>query len=161
MNTILILVIAGVAVIAGVLVYLFKTRRERNRDIPEEKLTTEIETTETAVFPPPAIKNEKKIIGEIDVFVRDSKISTVEISDPEVRIGRDPTRCVIVIPEPIVSKFHCSLVTRDNRVFLSDNDSTNGTYIDNEKIRERELKTTDTITLGKKGAIKLIFRKRD
>lgn len=161
MNPVLIVVIAGVVIIAGVLVYMLKFRNQKKGDVFEEDLTTEIETTDIYPGPPPAAKETKKGIGELDVFVRDKKISTTQITDPEMRIGRDPTRCAIVISEPIVSKRHCSIITRKDRVFIVDNDSTNGTYINNEKISEKELKTFDTILLGKKGNIKLVFRRKD
>ena len=161
MNPILIIIIAGVVIIAGVLAFLLQFKRQKKQDLSGEDLTTEIESSEIPVGPTPIIRKEKPKIGEIDIFVRDKKISSREITDPEIRIGRDPTKCTVIISEPIVSKLHCSIITRDNRVFIIDNDSTNGTYIGSDKVSEKELGDYETIFLGKKGTIKMVFRKRD
>lgn len=159
MNFISIVIV--VVITAAILVYLWNQSKKKSQDVSREDLTTEIETTEVPEVPPPTVKKEKRIIGEIDIWVRDQKISSSRITDPETRIGRDPTRCAIVISEPIVSKLHCSIMVRGNRVFIIDNNSTNGTYIDNEKISEKELQSDQTVFLGKKGNIKLVFRRED
>ncbi|MCK4835837.1 MAG: FHA domain-containing protein [Candidatus Aminicenantes bacterium] len=160
MNLKIIIIIVGIFIFAGILVFILKWRNQKKQDFSEEDLSTEIEDTDVSLSPPPVIKKEKQSIGEIDIFVKDKKISTTDIMDQEIRIGRDPTKSTIIISEPIISKLHCSLITENNRVFIKDNHSTNGTYINNEKISEQELETNDIIFLGKKGTIKIIFRKK-
>jgi len=98
-------------------------------------------------------------IAEIDVFVNDEKINIHSLA-PATKIGRDPAQADIIIPELIVSKLHCTIYSRDDRFYIKDEESTNGVYIDNEKIEEQELNNGDTVLLGKKGSVKLVFHIR-
>lgn len=98
-------------------------------------------------------------IAEIDVFVNDEKINIHTLA-PATKIGRDPAQADIIIPELIVSKLHCTIYSRDDRFYIKDEESTNGVYIDNEKIEEQELNNGDTVLLGKKGSVKLVFHIR-
>ncbi len=52
------------------------------------------------------------------------------------------------IAEPSVSSHHCEVLLRDNNVVIKDLDSTNGTYINNQKIAESVLKPGQTLRLG-------------
>src|SRR5208282_4574355 len=52
------------------------------------------------------------------------------------------------IAEPSVSSHHCEVLLRDNNVVIKDLDSTNGTYINNQKIGESVLKPGQTLRLG-------------
>ena len=98
-------------------------------------------------------------VGEIDVYVNDDKINIHTLA-PVTRIGRDPGQADIIISELIVSKLHCTIFSRGERFFVKDNDSTNGLYVNHEKVVEQELKNGDTILLGKKGTVRLIFHLR-
>ena len=107
----------------------------------------------------PTIVEAPGPIAEIDVFVNDEKINIHTLA-PSTKIGRDPAQADIIIPELIVSKFHCTIYSRDDRFYIKDEASTNGVYIDNERIEEQELNNGDTILLGKKGSVKLVFHIR-
>jgi len=98
-------------------------------------------------------------VGEIDLYVNDEKINIHTLA-PITRIGRDPAQSDIIITELIVSKLHCTIYSQDDRFFIKDNDSTNGIYVNHEKVAEQELKNGDTILLGKKGTVKLLFHLR-
>ncbi len=102
---------------------------------------------------------EPGAIGEIDLYVNDDKIN-IHTLTPVTKIGRDPAQADIVISELIVSKLHCIIFSRGERFFIKDNDSTNGIYVNHEKVIEQELKNGDTILLGKKGTVKLVFHLR-
>ena len=102
---------------------------------------------------------ESGAVGEIDLYVNDDKIN-IHTLTPVTKIGRDPAQADIVISELIVSKLHCIIFSRDERFFIKDNDSTNGIYVNHEKVIEQELKNGDTILLGKKGTVKLVFHLR-
>jgi hypothetical protein len=102
---------------------------------------------------------EAGVVGEIDVYINDEKIN-IHTLGPVTRIGRDPAQADIVISELIVSKLHCTIFSQDERFFVKDNDSTNGIYVNHEKVIEQELKNGDTILLGKKGMVKLVFHLR-
>jgi hypothetical protein len=102
---------------------------------------------------------EPGVIGEIDVYVNDDKINIHTLA-PVTRIGRDPGQADIVISELIISKLHCTIFSQGERFFIKDNDSTNGIYVNHEKVTEQELQNGDTILLGKKGTVRLIFHLR-
>ncbi len=97
--------------------------------------------------------------NEIDVYVHDEKIKIYQIKT-ETHIGRDPSQTQIAIPELIVSKFHCTLHFKDKDLFIKDNNSTNGTYVNNEPVTDRKLEDNDIITLGKKGTVRIVYHKR-
>ncbi len=97
--------------------------------------------------------------NEIDIYVHDEKASTHKITST-IRIGRDPSQTEIAIPELIVSKLHCTLYLKDKQVFIKDNDSTNGTFVNGKQIHNQKLDDTDLITLGKKGTVRIIFHKK-
>ncbi|MCP4157938.1 MAG: FHA domain-containing protein [bacterium] len=103
-----------------------------------------------------SIKNEAA--GEIEIFVNNEKTNIYDISSA-TRIGRDPSQVDISIPELIVSKLHCTLYIKNGAVFIKDENSTNGTFINNRKVTEQELNHNDAISLGKKGTVRLIFNK--
>jgi pSer/pThr/pTyr-binding forkhead associated (FHA) protein len=52
------------------------------------------------------------------------------------------------IPEPSVSSHHCELVVKGEEVLVRDLGSTNGTFINGEKIAESPLKTGQILRLG-------------
>jgi pSer/pThr/pTyr-binding forkhead associated (FHA) protein len=52
------------------------------------------------------------------------------------------------INEPSVSSHHCEVLLRGNDVVIKDLNSTNGTFINNQKIAESALKPGQTLRLG-------------
>lgn len=64
-------------------------------------------------------------------------------------IGRSDN-CNIIINRPNVSSVHAKLVrTKEGKTYIVDNKSTNGTYVNNKKIFQKELKKGDVVTLSK------------
>lgn len=96
---------------------------------------------------------------EIDIYVEDEKSRSYKIT-ADTRIGRDPSQTDISIQELIVSKFHCTIYFKDDDVFIKDNNSTNGTYINGKHITDQKLADNDLVTLGKKGVVRIVFHKR-
>ena len=94
-------------------------------------------------------------------LVNDEKVNTFIITSPETKIGRDPSVADIIISELIVSKLHCSIFNKEDSIFIKDCNSTNGVYINSEKVTEQELDDRDVIFLGKKGTVKVVFRKKE
>lgn len=66
----------------------------------------------------------------------------------EVKIGRDPS-CDIVVNNVAVSRHHCTLREVKRKWTLFDEDSSNGTFVNGQKISEHELNHKDRIVLGK------------
>src|SRR4029453_7280778 len=52
------------------------------------------------------------------------------------------------IAEPSVSSHHCEVLLRGNDVIIKDLNSTNGTYINGEKVSESPLKPGQILRLG-------------
>ena len=52
------------------------------------------------------------------------------------------------IAEPSVSSHHCEILLRGNEVVVRDLNSTNGSFINGEKITEKALKLGQTLRLG-------------
>ncbi len=59
------------------------------------------------------------------------------------RAGND-----IVISDSAVSGNHCEFTYEDEKVYVEDSHSTNGTFINDEAVEKAEIKSGDTITVG-------------
>ena len=71
-----------------------------------------------------------------------------QLDREETTIGRGEN-CEIVLELDNVSRRHCSLRLRPDGVFLADNGSTNGTYLNNVEVRaETALRSGDLIKVG-------------
>src|SRR5262245_32740125 len=69
-------------------------------------------------------------------------------SKPELTtVGRLPDNA-LQIPEASVSSHHCEIQLRGNDLFVRDLDSTNGTFINGEKIKEGTVKSGQILRLG-------------
>ena len=72
---------------------------------------------------------------------------TVEKGSP-LSIGRIPDND-IVIDNDAVSGRHARIVTDGDEYFIEDLNSTNGTFLNNKRIRSRKLKDDDVVVIGK------------
>jgi len=70
-----------------------------------------------------------------------------ELKADRTTIGRVEDN-MFQISEPSVSSHHCEVLLRGNDVVIKDLDSTNGTFINNQKIGESVLKSGQTLRLG-------------
>jgi pSer/pThr/pTyr-binding forkhead associated (FHA) protein len=72
----------------------------------------------------------------------------IEIKLPQFVIGRDP-QCHLRPASPLISKRHCMLIQKDNKAFIRDFDSTNGSFVNGEPVKgERELHNDDQLKIG-------------
>ena len=74
-----------------------------------------------------------------------------------IRIGRESTICEIVLENPKVSRLHAEVVTIDGKVMLIDRNSSNGTYVNDQKIDKRFLQDGDIIYFGGRNAVAVAF----
>ena len=65
----------------------------------------------------------------------------------EITIGRSPTNNIFV-RDRNVSRVHCQIVVSNGTVTLTDLQSTNGTFVNNERATECPLKVNDLIRVG-------------
>ncbi len=72
----------------------------------------------------------------------------LEIKLPQFLVGRDP-QCHLRPASALISKRHCVLIQRDEKAFIRDFDSTNGTFVNDEPVKgERELNNGDHLKIG-------------
>ncbi|MBI1290764.1 HD domain-containing protein [bacterium] len=75
-----------------------------------------------------------------------AKGRTLTINGPTT-VGREAT-CGIMLDDPKVSRVHGTFVVRDGRLYFNDNKSTNGTFLNGERVSEAEIQHGDVLKLG-------------
>ena len=63
------------------------------------------------------------------------------------RFGRDP-ECHFPISHSTVSTNHCDIILTANGILLHDLDSTNGTFVNDERVKQAVLQPGQTVRLG-------------
>lgn len=76
-----------------------------------------------------------------------NKPIAVELHPGWNRLGRNPTNDSR-IGDASVSSFHCEVLVEPNRILVRDLSSTNGTFIDGQKVEEAEIKVGQTLRIG-------------
>lgn len=71
----------------------------------------------------------------------------IAVSGKRILIGRR-TGCQIQIPSPLVSREHCVLTEDAGKIVLQDLGSSNGTFVNGAKVRQKHVKAGDTIGVG-------------
>jgi hypothetical protein len=72
----------------------------------------------------------------------------VPLLDAAVTVGRLPDN-MLQIDNPAVSSRHCRIVFENQHYFVEDNNSTNGTFLNKQRITRAQLKNGDELTIGK------------
>ncbi|QDT25383.1 FHA domain-containing protein [Gimesia panareensis] len=73
---------------------------------------------------------------------------TLKLPERDVTLGREPD-CDIRVPDPDVSRKHCQLSTREGTLYVTDLQSRNGTYVNDQVIEaETPLKPGDLLRVG-------------
>lgn len=81
-----------------------------------------------------------------------------ELDKPQLSAGRKEG-VDICIKDSTLSSYHCDFIRTDSGTYiLRDNDSTNGTRVNNIPIKEQELKNSDIIQLG---AVEMLYDSKD
>jgi predicted component of type VI protein secretion system len=78
----------------------------------------------------------------------DNVLREVALSGGVVTIGRQPDN-LLRIDNPIVSGHHARIFWENDRYVLEDNESFNGTYLNNRSVSRAELSDGDVIVIGK------------
>jgi hypothetical protein len=163
------LLLALVAAAAVIVLLFWLARRRRQDDFPEihpaptapgivpDLGMTQVEGVPEAAERKPA--SSPGLHGKIEVFVGDQLISSYLVTDNPLPIGRDPGQALVIIQEPIISKLHCQVFARNGEVFVKDLNSTNGVYVNEEKIAERQIQEGDVVFLGKKGTVRFVYHR--
>jgi Inner membrane component of T3SS, cytoplasmic domain len=89
------------------------------------------------------------LVGWVVILDGNDKGKDFRIRDGQNSLGSDAS-CDVVISHPTVSGKHASLRSQEGKFFLTDLDSTNGTYLnrDEKRIAREEIKDNDQFRLG-------------
>ena len=83
--------------------------------------------------------------------------TSFELENDLYTIGRSEEQD-IVIKDPTISTYHCDLIKKGDTYVIRDNNSTNGTRVNNIPVEEQELKGSDILQLG---GIEILFDNND
>jgi len=103
-------------------------------------------------------KDEKKEFGTLTINMGGQLGKSYAIGEKGVIIGRDPDQCDIVIMDPNVSRVHAWVTVKKGEVVIIDRGSTNGTYVNQVKVENANLKSGDIVQLGRKCNTTLVFK---
>ena len=87
-------------------------------------------------------------MAEIIVKFEDKVIERIVTEKKRISIGRTHDND-IVLENRGVSRKHAMIEFNDNAAVIIDNESLNGTFVNNRKVTEEVLRNEDTITIGK------------
>jgi predicted component of type VI protein secretion system len=87
-------------------------------------------------------------MGKLVIKSQGNRIGEVSLKLGDTTIGRDPACDIVLKNDKSVSKKHAVIKTVGNKSTLEDLGSTNGTFIENERVRRHELRRGDTIIIG-------------
>src|SRR5271157_150023 len=72
---------------------------------------------------------------------------TLELRLGVNHVGRDPG-CELCLEHPTISSLHCELALTDDGVYIRDCNSTNGTFVNGQRVMEVWLDPGQTLKLG-------------
>ncbi len=108
--------------------------------------------------PPPGLPNGS--YGTLHITAGALNGNRFPVPKAGLLIGRDSTKCAIVIGDDSVSKEHAWVVPLENEIFIIDRNSANGTYLnspESPRINKVALKNGDRVYLGRKGTTILTY----
>jgi serine protease Do len=142
----------GFVAILGTIAFAAGARRSR---VPRDVLNAT--TNVTIIEPIDASSRRNGLIGKFTILNGERAGERLGLGGSGIRIGRESAICEIVLENPKVSRLHAEVVSIDGKVMLIDRNSSNGTYVNDEKIDRRYLKDGDIIHFGGRNAIAVAF----
>jgi serine protease Do len=142
----------GFVALVGTIALAAGARRSR---APKDVLSAT--TQVTMIEPLDASSRRNGMIGKFTILNGERAGERLGLGGSGIRIGRESAICEIVLENPKVSRLHAEVVSIDGKVMLIDRNSSNGTYVNDEKIDRRYLKDGDIIHFGGRNAIAVAF----
>ena len=140
--------IAAAGILVAIFIPLFAPRRPR---MPKETGAA----TETMVAP--SGDHAARLLGRFTILNGSRAGERLGLGGSGIRIGRESSICEIVLENPKISRLHAEVVQIDGKVLLIDRNSSNGTYVNDQKIDKRYLKDGDIIYFGGRNAIAVAY----
>ena len=84
---------------------------------------------------------------KVNFMDRENVLREFEMKEDLITLGREATNKVVVA-DPSVSRHHAQIERKEDGYYLSDKNSSNGTYINGKKISSQRLRHNDKINLG-------------
>jgi len=145
----------GAIAVAVVGLGIFAVVPISRRNRPAKELSV-ISTVETIVARDGA-QAAAALLGKLTILNGTRAGERLGLGGSGIRIGRESTICEIVLENPKVSRLHAEVVSIDGKVLLIDRNSSNGTYVNDQKIDKRFLKDGDIIYFGGRNAVAVAF----
>lgn len=92
-------------------------------------------------------KRKPPVVGWFVAMTGDQKGEDFKVREGKNIVGSGP-EAQIVIRDSTVSSQHASLRYEEGKFFLTDLDSSNGTYLNDKKVAREELKDNDVLRFG-------------
>jgi serine protease Do len=127
--------------------------RVRRPRIPADMLKV---TTERVISPASAPPGAA-MLGKFTILNGPRAGERLALGGSGIRVGREAAMCEIVLENPKVSRLHAEVVSIDGKVLVIDRNSSNGTYVNDQKIDKRFLKDGDIIYFGGRNAVAVAF----
>jgi hypothetical protein len=83
----------------------------------------------------------------LTIVQADGRTRDIPLKRPRTVVGRKP-ECNIRVPVSSVSREHCEVLLGETEVKIRDLGSSNGTYINRERVQESALKAGDLVGVG-------------
>ncbi|HEX7151182.1 MAG TPA: trypsin-like peptidase domain-containing protein [Thermoanaerobaculia bacterium] len=146
---------AAVAFIAAILATsaFLVVRSRRPQFVPDVHKATTVET----LIAPTGAASARAILGKFTILNGQRAGERLGLGGSGIRIGRESTICEIVLENPKISRLHAEVVSIDGKVLLIDRNSSNGTYVNDQKIDKTYLKDGDIIYFGGRNAVAVAF----
>src|SRR5437762_942609 len=145
------------AVLAAVIAVFFILIPRRPRFSKELLTASTVETTISPNGRDADSSGAQRILGRFTILNGSRAGERLGLGGSGIRIGRESTICEIVLENPKVSRLHAEVVSIDGKVLLIDRNSSNGTYVNDQKIDKRFLKDGDIIYFGGRNAIAVAY----
>ncbi|OLB22196.1 MAG: hypothetical protein AUH16_00320 [Acidobacteria bacterium 13_2_20CM_57_7] len=107
--------------------------------------------------PDPALRLPEKAKVVLSILSGPSKGESHTLTNPRAVLGRKSAD--IPVNDPEISRHHCLLEVRDTYINLKDLDSTNGTFLDEERVRAAMLQDGTEFRIGG-SVIRVNFQKK-
>jgi serine protease Do len=135
---------------AGIAVAIPVTRRRQPKELA-------VATTSETMISPTSGGGNGSVLGKFTILNGARAGERLGLGGSGIRIGRESAICEIVLENPKVSRLHAEVVSIDGKVLLIDRNSSNGTYVNDQKIDKRYLKDGDIIYFGGRNAVAVAF----